>query len=230
MEKVEIWTQRKQMKLNVKKTKNIIFNFSKDKKFSTDVRIGNESIETVSETKLLGTIITDDLKWNKNTNNIVKETNKRMQLLHKASKFTNNTRDLKQIYMLQIRSKLDQSTVVWHSSLSQRNRNDLERVQKSALRCILGESYNGYEDALKKLGLVTLEERREQMCLKFAKECLKLDKMKILFPRNESSHSMLKRNPEFYKVVKSQTERFRKSAIPSMIRMLNSYQNGKMTY
>ncbi len=63
----------------------------------------------------------------KNTNNIVKETNKRMQLLHKASRFTNNTRDLKQIYMLQIRSKLDQSAVVWHSSLSQKNRNDLER-------------------------------------------------------------------------------------------------------
>ena len=70
------------MKLNVKNTKNINFNFSKDKKFSTDVKISNESIETVSETKLLGTIITDDLKWNKNTNYIVKETNKRMQLLH----------------------------------------------------------------------------------------------------------------------------------------------------
>ena len=70
------------MKLNVKNTKNINFNFSKDKKFSTDVKISSESIETVSETKLLGTIITDDLKWNKNTNYIVKETNKRMQLLH----------------------------------------------------------------------------------------------------------------------------------------------------
>ena len=78
-------------------------------------------------------------------------------------------------------------------------------MQKSALRCILGESYNSYEDALKKLGLVTLVERREQMCLKFAKECLKLDKMKMLFPRNESSHSILKRNPEFYKVVSAQT-------------------------
>ena len=46
----------------------------------------------MSETKLLGTIITSDLKWNKNTENIVKETNKRTQLLHKASKFTNNMR------------------------------------------------------------------------------------------------------------------------------------------
>ena len=70
---------------------------------------------------------------------------------------------------------------MWHSSLSQRNRNDLERVQKSAVRVILGNNYNNYEDALKKIGLVTLEERREQMCLKFAKECLKLEKMKKLF-------------------------------------------------
>ena len=44
--------------------------------------------------------------------------------------------------------KLDQSAVVWHSSLSQKNRNDLERVQKSAVRCILGDNYKGYENAL----------------------------------------------------------------------------------
>ena len=92
-----------------------------------------------------------------------------MQILHKASKFTNNTKDLKQIYMLQIRSKLDQWAVVWHSSLSQRNRNDLERIQKCALRCILKDRYKGYEDALNKLGLVTLDERRGQMCVKFFK-------------------------------------------------------------
>ena len=156
-----------------------------------------------------------------------KETNKRMQLLHKASKFTKNTRDLKQIYMLQIRSKLDQSAVVWHSSLSQKNRDDLERIQKSAVRCILRGRYKGYEDALDQLGLVTLNERREQMCLKFAKECLKLDKMKSFFPRNYKSHAMEIRGSEFYKVAKAQTERFRKSAIPSMITMLNDCQKRK---
>ena len=82
-------------------------------------------------------------------------------------------------------------------------------MQKSALRCILGDSYTGYKDALEKLRLVTLEERREQMCLKFAKQCLKLEKMKQLFPKNESQHLMEKRCPEFYNVVRMQTERFR---------------------
>ena len=179
------------------------------------------------EAKLLGTILTDDLKWNRNTENIVRETNRRMQLLHKAKKFTNNSRDLKQIYMLQIRSKLDQSAVVWRSSLSSKNRNDLERVQKSAVRCIMGENYSGYDNALEKLGLVTLEKRREQMCLKFAKQCLKLNKMNGLFPKNKSDHSMTKRNTEFYKVVKAYTERFRKSAVPYMIRQLNDYHKRK---
>ncbi len=74
---------------------------------------------------------------------------------------------------------------------------------------------------------MTLEERREQMCLKFAKQCLKLNKMKQFFPRNHNSHAMEVRNSEFYKVDKIQTERFRKSAIPSMIKMLNVCQKKK---
>ena len=221
MEKVDNWTEKKKMKLNIKKTKNMIFNFSKNNQFSTEIKMENDVIETVTETKLLGTTITSDLSWNKNTEKIVKETNKRMQLLHKASKFTNNTRDLKQIYMLQIRSKLDQSAVVWHSSLTNKNRNDLERVQKSAVKLILGDRYVSYNNALKILGLETLDKRRDKMCLKFAKQCLKLNKMKDLFSKNESDHSMTKRNTNAFKVVRASTERFQKSAIPSMVKLLN---------
>ena len=52
MERVESWAEGKQMKLNILKTKNIIFNYSSDKKFSTDIRLRNDVIETVSEAKL----------------------------------------------------------------------------------------------------------------------------------------------------------------------------------
>ncbi len=95
------------------------------------------------------------------------------------------------------------------------------------MRLILGDNFKNYEDALEKLNLVTLEERREKMCLKFAKQCLKLDKMRNLFPKNQSLHTRQKRCPEYYKVVKTQTERFRKSAIPSMIKILNDCQRVK---
>ena len=129
--------------------------------------------------------------------------------------------------MLQIRSKLDQSAVVWHSSLTNRNRTDLERVQKSAVKLILGTRYDSYVDALRILGLETLDKRRERMCLKFAKQCLKLSKMKDLFPKYESNHPMQKRNSCVYQGVRSFTERFRKSAVPSMLKMLNDYEAEK---
>ena len=44
---------------------------------------------------------------------------------------------------------------------------------------------------------------------------------------NQSYHAMQKRYPEYYKVVRAQTERFRKSAIPSMIKLLNDCQRKK---
>ena len=60
------WTKSKKMKLNEKKTKNIIFNFTKKYQFTTDLTVNNKNVDIVKETKLLGTYITDDLKWDKN--------------------------------------------------------------------------------------------------------------------------------------------------------------------
>ena len=71
-----------------------------------------------------------------------------MQLLHRAAKFTSHKKDLRSIYLTFIRSVLEQSSVVWHSSLSVKNRNDLERVQKSAVRVILGPRYSNYKQGL----------------------------------------------------------------------------------
>ena len=53
--------------------------------FSTTLKLNNEILETVDNTKLLGTIITNDLTWDLYTNNIVKETFARMELLKKTT-------------------------------------------------------------------------------------------------------------------------------------------------
>ena len=219
---IDIWTNQKKMKLNSKKTKNQIFNFSKKHQFSTDIKIMNDTIETISEVKLLGTTITSDLSWSRNTENLVKDSNKRMQFLHRAKKFTNNIKDLKKIYMLQIRSKLEQSAAVWHSSLTKKDSRDLERVQKAALKVILGEKYQNYEDALRTIKIDSLEERRQKICLKFAQQCLRNEKLRDMFPKNLSDHKMKKRSVEKFIVTKASTERLRKSAIPSMQRQLNT--------
>ena len=47
------------------------------------------------------------------------------------------------IYILYIRSILDQSCVAWHGFLTEEKALDLERVHKGALRLIIGENHNG---------------------------------------------------------------------------------------
>ena len=148
LNEIESWTNNNLMKVNPKKTKNIIFNFSTNNQFTTNVTLQDEPVEIVSETKLLGTIIQNNLKWDKNTETLVKDAWKRMQMLHAARKFTTNIYDLKQIYTTFIRSKVEHSAVVWHSSLTQENRSDLERVQKAVVKIIMGNRYSDYNNSL----------------------------------------------------------------------------------
>ena len=77
-----------------------------------------------------------------------------MELLTKTS-----ISELKNTYILYVRSLPEQSATVWHSSLTNDNINDLERVQKTALKVILGDSYKSYEAALNILDIETLTER-----------------------------------------------------------------------
>ena len=116
-----------------------------------------------------------------------------MQLLNKAANFTSAKNDLKSIYLTFIRSVLEQSAVVWHSSLTKKNRRDLERVQRAAVRVIMGKSFENYKHGLNVLNIDTLDKRREKLCLNFAKNCLKNEKVKNLFPLNHPKHKMKKR-------------------------------------
>ena len=95
---------------------------------------------------------------------------------------------MKQVYITYIRSLLEQSSNVWHSGLTLQNENDLERVQKVALRLILKEKYKSYENALNILQLDTLKQRRTDISLTFARKCLKSKKMKHLFPPNDKNN------------------------------------------
>ena len=147
-----------------------------------------------------------------------------MQFLHKASKFTNNVRDLKQIYISQIRSKLEQSAVVWHSSLTKKNESDLERIQRAALRVILKDRNLSYSDALLTLKMKSLKDRREDLCLRFAKNCLKVKKLRTFFPLSQKEHCMSMRNSEKFLVEKCGSDRYKNSALPYMKRLLNKHQ------
>ena len=207
------------MKLNKNKSNIMIFNYTQNYQFGLNLKLDEKTIDVVQETKLLGTIVTDDLKWSKNTDFLVKRANARMRILHKIVSFNTPVEDLITVYIMYVRSILEQSCQVWHPMLTQENIEDLERVQKSALRIILQDKYSTYEEALEKLMLSKLSVRREKLCVKFAKNCAKNELTADLFPLNPAGANT--RSKEKYHVNHANTDRYKDSPVPYLQRLLN---------
>ena len=106
------WTNERKMRLNGKKSNLMIFNFTKNHQFHTRVCMDNVQLDVLQETKLLGCIVTSDLKWRKNTDELVRKGYQRLLLLHKLYSFNVPVRDLVLIYVLFCRSILEFSCVV----------------------------------------------------------------------------------------------------------------------
>ena len=138
----------------------MILNVTHNYQFTTRVNMHGVNLEVGNTTKLLGTHITNDLKWDLNTKQIVRKGNARTQLLLKISSFGGSIEDMKHIYIVLKRSIIETSISVWHISLTKENENYLERIQKTAFRLILGNSYISYENTQSLLCFSTLKDKR----------------------------------------------------------------------
>ena len=130
IKKIEDWTEAKQMKLNVEKSKYMVINFTKKYQVNSRIYMQNELLKQVTQTRLLGVILREDLSFKANTENITRNAYKRMSILHKLTPFCLSVEDMVNIYVLYIRSVLEQSSVVWNGSITKGEQMDIERVQK----------------------------------------------------------------------------------------------------
>ena len=222
---INTWTVQQKMVLSEKKTKAMIFNFTDNHQFTTRLELKGQNVEIVDQMKILGTVIKSNLSWNDNCQLIIKKVNARMQLLRRIHSFGATVDEMVHLWIVFCRSVLEQSCVVWHSSLTQENIEDLERCQKIFTKLVLKKKYLNYEDALTKLNLDCLHSRRQHLCEKFAKSGIKHKKLDDLFPENNKKLKMETRNYEKYSVKFANTERLKKSSIVSMQRCLNEEEN-----
>ena len=223
LNKICQWTKESRMELNKDKTKAMLFNFTNNFQFSTRVSAEETRTDIISEAKLLGVKINNKLNWDSNTDFLVKKANARLRRLHKLVSFDVPLEDLKTIYILYIRSHLEQSCQVWHSSLTLENVTDIEQVHKNALKIILQGKYESYTQALEVFKLQRLYCRREELCLSFAQKCTKSKNTQVraLFPHNNAHSTVETRESENYHVNIARTGRYKKSAVPYMQRLLN---------
>ena len=111
--------------------------FNTSKKFDFPVRLyfeNNEYLEKFDLCKLLGINVSSDVKWTKNTKNLLKKAMTNMWIhrrLKNKSVFT--VEEMLEVYKLQIRSNLELACPVWHSEITVKEKIDLERVPKLCL-------------------------------------------------------------------------------------------------
>ena len=147
----------------------MMFNTSKLFDFPPEFSFSNGDILDVVEShRLLGVIISSELRWQMNTNEIFKKCLKKMWLLRrmKASKLEPDI--IIEFYLKEIRILAEHGVIIWNGGLTLAQSNTLEKVQKIALKIILGDNYISYDNARSTFGLPLLSERRTELCINFA--------------------------------------------------------------
>ena len=227
LDDISHWTTENKMKLNEKKSNYMVFTRS-NTEFATRLHLNNHTLDRIEEVKLLGVWITTWLDWDKNTREICKKAYARMTMFTKLKYVGVDRTDLIDIYVLYIRSLLEYCSTVWHSTLTEEQSRNVENVQKTCVKIILGGEYNGYEQSLKALGLETLKVRRENKRLSFGLQCLLHPEHSSMFPVNpQLGQSVPTRHKEHFKVNKAHSESYRTSTIPYIQRKLNSYAHNR---
>ena len=159
----------------------------------------------MNSAKLLGVAISNNLTWNEHINEIIKKASKRLYFLSQLKRARVAKQDLVLFYNSCIRSILTYASPVFFYALPEYLKNELERIQKRALRIICpGHCYN---DAMELANIVPISDYILETC-------------KQTFDRiiNDSGHRLYslvqQRGPsQYFSVPKCKTERCMNSFI-----------------
>ena len=121
------------------------------------------------------------MKWYANTSNLCRNGYGRLWMLRNLKKYGACTNDLLDIYIKQCRCVLELVAPVWSPGLTEVESKQIERVQKTAFSIILGRKYTSYSQALTDLKMVTLKERRLNLCISFGIKSQKHEKFQSWF-------------------------------------------------
>ena len=228
LQELSQYNKEHQMKENTSKTKVMLFNTARDYDFMPKLTFQNEGqtedyLEVVDTFKLLGVMIRSDMKWCDNIDFICKKGYTKLWILRRLKILDFSKEELWDVFTKQIRPVLEYAVPVWHPGITQKESNQIERVQKCALHVILGDDYHSYGNALEVLDCETLEARREQICEKFVRKSVKHSKYKNWFSFHYRNYGIETRSSQLksLKPVTCRTERYKRSPLPYLTALWN---------
>ncbi|KAI8518920.1 hypothetical protein Bbelb_021770 [Branchiostoma belcheri] len=194
VDSLEEWSRNAGLKLNPDKCMTLTVCFMKNPPPPLPITLNGSVLKSVYFAKVLGLWLQSNLKWNKQISESTKKASKRLFMLRKLRAFCLPVADLVTVYCGFIRPVLEYCAPVWHHSLTHQQAATIEQVQKRACRTILGKHYTDYASALQQCGLETLENRRVNLCRKFAVSMEKSERTADLLPpaRGQSTRRELR--------------------------------------
>ena len=124
------------MKINKRKTKELVIDFSKTRTNFPTIRIDGTDTQRVTEAKILGITITSNLTWDVHVDEITRKAGKRLFLLLQLKRPGIPAEDLLTVYTTVVRPTLEYACPAWSTSLTLGLQSDMERVQRRAMNII----------------------------------------------------------------------------------------------
>ena len=128
-------------------------------------------------------------------------------------------KELIKAYKTLVRPIAEYCNIVFHSMLTDRQDEELERLQATALRYIYGYGLS-YAKMREDSGLPTLRQRKIDACDKFAEKCIGSERFKIWFPESKPTRRR-SRHTLPYQELHARCDRLRNSPLYYIRRRMN---------
>ena len=216
------FTERNMMMVNMKKTMVMPFNFTTSYDFIPWLNFpGEDPLNVIYETKLLGVTIRSDLTWSSHVEIITKKAAKNLWMLIRFRDMGASREQLVNLWQQKGRSILEFASPVFFSRLTLEQINDIESCQRKAFGVILQNKYYSYDKALKTLNQERLSDRRKAAAIKFGEKCVANPKHTDMFPKNPPARENIRGERPPFKEYNCNRDRLYNSSIPAITRLLN---------
>ena len=225
LERINLWSKKWLVSFSPHKTKSLIISNKQDSALNPPVYLNNSQIEEVKNYTYLGMMFSHNLKWNKHIDGVALKARQRLTAMFPL-KFVLDRMSLQTMYFSFVRPVMDYGNVVWGGSYDS-DLFKLERINIAAMRLITGATGNSNTNNLYiETEWSNIRDRAEAaMIIMLFKtiNSLRRTYLEVLLPQpNQRYIEYNLRNKDHIRLPFTRLELFRRSFLPTAIRLWNN--------
>ena len=157
--RIQDWVSFNHLTFNPTKCKSMFISRKRNSIQPLSLHLNGVPLEQVESFKYLGVFLSSDMSWSTHIDSVCSKARKLVGLLYRRFSAEVDSHSLLEMYKLLVRPHLEYAAPVWSPHLI-KDTNNLENVQKFALRMCHKNWDAGYQELLDLSTLPTLENRR----------------------------------------------------------------------